>query len=51
MVAPVLPGLKTASELVTAEEERALIAAIDGAGLSPFRFQGWEGKRLTASYG
>lgn len=48
---PVLPGLSTAGDLVTPEEERALIAAIDGAGLAPFRFQGWEGKRLTASYG
>ncbi|WP_149536547.1 alpha-ketoglutarate-dependent dioxygenase AlkB [Siccirubricoccus phaeus] len=48
---PVLPGLEAASGLVTPAEERALIAAIDGAGLAPFRFQGWEGKRLTASYG
>ena len=28
-----------------------LIASIDAAGLSPFRFHGWEGKRLTASFG
>lgn len=48
---PVLPGLDTAGELVTPGEERALIAAIDAADLSPFRFQGWIGKRLTASYG
>jgi len=47
----VLPGLSTASDLVTPEEERALIAAIDAMDLSPFRFQGWEGKRLTASFG
>src|SRR3546814_20072365 len=37
--------------IVTADEERALIASIDSAGLSPFRFQGWFGKRLTASFG
>ena len=27
------------------------MASIDAAGLSPFRFHGWLGKRLTASYG
>lgn len=48
---PILPGLETASELVTPEEERALIVAIDAAGLSPFRFQGWAGKRLKVFYG
>lgn len=47
----VLPGLSTANDLITAEEESALIAAIDAMDLSPFRFQGWEGKRLTASLG
>lgn len=47
----VLPGLSTANGLVTPEEERVLIAAIDAMDLSPFRFQGWEGKRLTASFG
>ena len=29
----------------------ALIARIDGEGLSPFRFQQWTGKRLTRSFG
>jgi len=28
-----------------------LIASIDAAALSPFRFHGWLGKRLTACYG
>ncbi len=36
--APVLPGLATTSNFITGTEERALIAAIDAAGLSPFRF-------------
>lgn len=36
---------------MTSGEEAALIAAIDACALSPFRFQGWEGKRLTASFG
>lgn len=46
-----LPGLSTISDLVSAEEERQLIAAIDSTALSPFRFQGWTGKRLTSSFG
>ena len=33
------------------DEEQALTGAIDAAQLSPFRFHGWLGKRLTASYG
>jgi alkylated DNA repair dioxygenase AlkB len=37
--------------IVTDQEEAALIAGIDAAPLTPFRFQGWEGRRLTASYG
>jgi alkylated DNA repair dioxygenase AlkB len=36
---------------VTPDEEHALIQAIDAARLSPFRFHGWIGKRLTASFG
>lgn len=48
---PVLPGLTTAEEIVDAAEERALITRIDDVGLTPFRFQGWEGRRLTASFG
>lgn len=47
----VLPGLVTADDLVSTEEEAALIAGIDAAPLAPFRFQGWIGKRLTVSYG
>ena len=49
--APPLPGLSTVAHLVTDAEERTLTAAIDAAGLEPFRFQGWTGKRLTISYG
>jgi len=44
-------GLSQADAIVTPSEERALIAALDAAELSPFRFHGWLGKRLTASYG
>jgi alkylated DNA repair protein (DNA oxidative demethylase) len=48
---PVLPGLTSTSDFMTETEEQSLIAAIDAADLSPFRFQGWTGKRLTVSYG
>jgi DNA oxidative demethylase len=39
-----------AAAIVTSEE-RVLIASINDVELSPFRFHGWLGKRLTASYG
>lgn len=45
------PGFAYAEDLVTPDEEARLIAAVDVAGLSPFRFQGWLGKRLTTSFG
>jgi alkylated DNA repair dioxygenase AlkB len=48
---PDLAGLSQADDIVTPGEEQALIGAIDAAELSPFRFHGWLGKRLTASYG
>jgi DNA oxidative demethylase len=49
--APLLPGLTTQDDFVTGAEEQALIAAIDAADLSPFRYHGWTGKRLTVAYG
>jgi alkylated DNA repair protein (DNA oxidative demethylase) len=33
------------------DEERALIARIDATDPTPFKFQGWTGKRLTTSFG
>ena len=47
----VLPGLESADEFVTRQEEQALVHAIDRLDLAPFRFQGWLGKRLTHSFG
>jgi DNA oxidative demethylase len=44
---PTLAGLAQAEAIVTESEEQALIASIDAVELSPFRFQGWLGKRLT----
>lgn len=49
--APLLPGLRTVANLVTAAEEAALTSAINRTDLTPFRFQGWKGKRLTFSFG
>lgn len=46
-----LPGLKHVELGFAGEIEQALIARFDSAGLAPFRFQGWTGKRLTASFG
>jgi alkylated DNA repair dioxygenase AlkB len=48
---PLLPGLGATDAFIDAAQERALIAAIDGAPLTPFRFQQWTGKRLTHSFG
>jgi alkylated DNA repair protein (DNA oxidative demethylase) len=48
---PGLAGLSLADAFVAPSEEQGLIASIDAAELSPFRFHGWLGKRLTASYG
>lgn len=49
--APLVPGLAYREELIGACEEKWLIEAINGLALSPFRFQGWTGKRLTRSFG
>ena len=46
-----LSGLRSADDVVSPDEENDLTTRIDDTGLSPFRFQGWLGKRLTTSYG
>ncbi|CUS45801.1 MAG: alpha-ketoglutarate-dependent dioxygenase AlkB [Pseudomonadota bacterium] len=52
MVPPGLPpGLDYAADIIPADEERVLIARLEEIEVSPFRFQGWLGKRLTASFG
>jgi alkylated DNA repair protein (DNA oxidative demethylase) len=48
---PALPGLSTRADLIDAADERLLIERIDATGPTPFRFQGWTGKRLTTSFG
>ena len=49
--APLIPGLALREEFVTEAEEQSLIAAIAEVELSPFRFQGFTGRRLTHSFG
>jgi DNA oxidative demethylase len=49
--APIIPGLTYREELIGPSEEKELIAAIDALDLSPFKFQGWTGKRLTRTFG
>ena len=49
--AQLLPGLTFAEGFVSSAEEADLIARLETTELVPFRFQGWEGKRLTASFG
>lgn len=44
-------GLAYREDLVAPDEEHVLVAQINAAGLAPFRFHGWTGKRLTASFG
>ena len=48
---PIIPGLELREGFVGVEEERELVARIEELGLSPFRFHGWTGKRLTRSFG
>lgn len=48
----ILPeGLAVRPDMVSADEAAGLCARIDAAGLEPFQFQGWLGKRMTASFG
>ena len=49
--APLVPGLASREELIDAAEEARLITAICALDLSPFKFQGWIGKRLTRTFG
>ncbi|MBB5710800.1 alpha-ketoglutarate-dependent dioxygenase AlkB [Sphingomonas xinjiangensis] len=45
------PWLHYAPDVVDADEALALIHALRHTALTPFRFQGWVGRRLTASFG
>jgi alkylated DNA repair dioxygenase AlkB len=50
--APALPaGLAYADDVLDAAEETALLARLADVPVVPFKFQGWLGKRETASFG
>ena len=49
--AQAIPGLSVQENFVTSAEEAELIARLEEVDLTPFQFQGFEGKRLTHSYG
>lgn len=48
---PPIPGLALRERFITPAEEQELIACIDEVELTPFQFRGFEGKRLTHSFG
>jgi alkylated DNA repair dioxygenase AlkB len=48
---PLPPGYAYRAEILAEAEEQALIESLRRTDLTPFRFQGWLGKRLTASFG
>lgn len=48
---PAVSGLAYQEGFLSPDEESALACAIDASGLAPYRFHGWLGKRLTASFG
>ncbi|WP_261295581.1 alpha-ketoglutarate-dependent dioxygenase AlkB [Sphingomonas hylomeconis] len=49
---PPLPaGLTYADAILDPAEERALLVRLADVPVTPFKFQGWLGKRETASYG
>jgi alkylated DNA repair dioxygenase AlkB len=49
--APLIPGLEYRDEVITQEEECALVERLEVEDLTPFRFQGWFGNRKTKSFG
>lgn len=48
---PPVAGLALCPDFLSDNDQRLLLQRIAGLDLSPFRFQGWEGKRLTLSFG
>ena len=48
---PLIAGLDYRPGFITAAEETELIGHLSAEDLSPFRFHGWTGKRLTRTFG
>ena len=49
--APPIAGLRYREDVLSEPEEAEAVDRIRALDLSPFRFQGWTGKRLTHSFG
>lgn len=45
------PGLRYREHVIDFARQRELIEQLKVLPLAPFRFQGWQGRRLTASFG
>jgi alkylated DNA repair protein (DNA oxidative demethylase) len=48
---PLIAGLEYRPGFISVAEERGLLGHLQQEQLSPFRFHGWEGKRLTRTFG
>ena len=48
---PIISGLSSTPDFLSAAEEQDLVGRIEAEGLTPFRFHEWTGKRMTHSYG
>ena len=48
---PLIAGLSYREELISEDEERALLERLMPLELAPFRFHGWLGNRKTQSFG
>jgi DNA oxidative demethylase len=48
---PLIAGLSYREELLSSDEERALLERLMPLELAPFRFHGWLGNRKTQSFG
>ena len=48
---PLIAGLRYAEDIITRDEEQALLAQLMPLDLAPFKFHGWLGNRKTQSFG
>lgn len=48
---PLIAGLQYQADFISGAEEQELIGHLSSEELSPFRFHGWTGRRLTRTYG
>jgi alkylated DNA repair dioxygenase AlkB len=49
--APLIEGLRYREDVISAGDERTLLARLGSLELAPFRFHGWFGNRRTQSFG